>query len=64
MENAEILFDRLLKNLKDSQNYTDSDIELIKKAYVFAKEKHKDMKRLSGDDYISHPLSVALIINW
>ncbi len=62
MENAEILFDRLLKNLKDSQNYTDSDIELIKKAYVFAKEKHKDMKRLSGDDYISHPLSVALIL--
>lgn len=62
MENAEILFDRLLKNLKDSHNYTDSDIELIKKAYVFAKEKHKDMKRLSGDDYISHPLSVALIL--
>ena len=62
MENAEILFDRLLKNLNDSQNYTDSDIELIKKAYVFAKEKHKDMKRLSGDDYISHPLSVALIL--
>ena len=62
MENAEILFNKLLKNLKDSQNYTDADIDVIEKAYEFAKEKHKNMKRLSGDDYISHPLSVALIL--
>lgn len=62
MEESKILFDKLLNILNKSENYTDSDIKLINKSYEFAKEKHKDMKRLSGDDYISHPLSVALIL--
>ena len=62
MENAEPIFDELLEKLKKSNNYTESDINLIKKSYKFACEKHKDMKRLSGDDYISHPLSVAMIL--
>lgn len=62
MENAQALFEKLINNLKSSQNYTDADINLIEKSYKFAKEKHKNMKRLSGDDYISHPLSVALIL--
>ena len=62
MEESKILFDKLLNILNKSENYTDSDIKLINKSYEFAKDKHKDMKRLSGDDYISHPLSVALIL--
>ena len=62
MENAKPIFDELLEKLKKSNNYTESDINLIKKSYKFACEKHKDMKRLSGDDYISHPLSVAMIL--
>jgi (p)ppGpp synthase/HD superfamily hydrolase len=31
----------------------------IKKAYEFAKEKHKNVKRGTGEDFILHPLRVA-----
>ena len=33
----------------------------IRKAFVFALEAHKDMRRRSGEPYIFHPLEVALI---
>ncbi len=36
--------------------------KLIIKAYTFAKEKHTDQKRLSGEEYIIHPLHVAEIL--
>ena len=62
MENSETLFNELIDKLKKSDNYSKSDIDLVKKSYEFAKKKHQDMKRLSGDEYISHPLSVALIL--
>jgi GTP pyrophosphokinase len=39
-----------------------SDTKLIKKAYLYAEEYHKNQKRLSGEDYIIHPLEVAEII--
>ncbi|MEE3442518.1 MAG: HD domain-containing protein, partial [Candidatus Enteromonas sp.] len=38
------------------------DREMIEKAYLFAKEKHKDQKRKSGEPYIHHPLEVAYIL--
>ncbi|MDI6703223.1 MAG: bifunctional (p)ppGpp synthetase/guanosine-3',5'-bis(diphosphate) 3'-pyrophosphohydrolase [bacterium] len=38
------------------------DVELVKRAYNFAKSCHKDQKRLSGDPFILHPLSVAYIL--
>lgn len=38
------------------------DIIIIKKAYEFAKEKHMGQKRLTGEDYIIHPLQVAYIL--
>ena len=34
---------------------------LIRKAYEFALEKHKDQKRKSGEPYIQHPIEVAYI---
>ncbi|MBU3925542.1 RelA/SpoT family protein [Patescibacteria group bacterium] len=46
----------LLKN--PSQN----DIEIITKAFEFAKEAHEDQKRLSGDPFIIHPLETAKTI--
>ena len=39
-----------------------ANLEIIKKAYNFAKELHKDQKRKSGEPYIIHPLSVAMIL--
>ncbi len=38
------------------------DIELIEKAYKYAYDKHFGEKRLTGEDYITHPLSVAYIL--
>ncbi len=51
----------ILKN-RIKKYYKDADLSIIDDAYNFAKEAHKDQKRLSGEDYITHPLSVALIL--
>ena len=37
-------------------------LEIIEKAYEYAKENHKEQVRLSGDEYITHPLNVAYIL--
>ena len=39
------------------------DIELIDKAYNYAKEKHIEQKRDSGEDFIIHPLNVAYLLS-
>lgn len=39
-----------------------SDSKLIKRAYEYAAEAHKEQKRMSGEPYIIHPLEVAYII--
>ena len=38
------------------------DFDTIKKAYYYAEEAHKGMKRLTGDDFITHPLEVVNIL--
>lgn len=40
----------------------DDEINLIKKAYLFASKVHSGQLRLTGDDYILHPLNVAMIL--
>lgn len=42
--------------------YPEADIELIRKAYVFSAKVHKGQTRMSGQPYLSHPLSVAKIL--
>jgi len=39
-----------------------ADTKLVMKAYEFAKEKHGDQKRKSGEPYIIHPVQVAYIL--
>ena len=39
-----------------------SSYEEIKKAYEYAKKEHAGMKRLTGDDFITHPLEVTKIL--
>ena len=36
-------------------------LDIIKKAFNFARQAHKGVRRLSGEPYIMHPISVALI---
>lgn len=38
------------------------DIKLINKAFQFANEAHKNMRRKSGEPYIVHPISVSKIV--
>ncbi len=52
--------ERLLEMLTASgKSY---DIELIKKAYDYAAALHEGQFRVSGEPYISHPISVAEIV--
>ena len=39
-----------------------SDIKEIKKAYLYAREKHSGQYRRTGEEYIVHPLFVAYIL--
>lgn len=44
---------------KNEKNY---DVEKIKKAFEYAASLHEGQLRLSGEPYISHPVSVASIV--
>ena len=45
------------------QKYTPGDgAELVRKAYLFAENAHKDQKRKSGEPYFIHPCFVASIL--
>jgi len=43
-------------------NNPDAETDMINKAYNLAREAHKDQKRLSGEEYVIHPVSVAYIL--
>ncbi|PLR93750.1 RelA/SpoT family protein [Bacillus sp. T33-2] len=40
----------------------DENVEMVKKAYEFAKQAHHDQYRKSGEPYIIHPIQVAGIL--
>ncbi len=52
-----IRFDDILEKVASS--YTEKDITVLKKAYVFAAQAHKGQIRRSGEPYLSHSLEVA-----
>ncbi|MHB8156270.1 MAG: RelA/SpoT family protein [Desulfocucumaceae bacterium] len=39
-----------------------ADLPLLRRAYDCASEAHRGQTRISGEEYISHPLSVAMIL--
>ena len=41
---------------------TDSDVETLKKAYVYSAKVHAGQTRSSGEPYLSHPLEVCGIL--
>lgn len=54
-------FDALLHDYLNSSHR--KKVELITKAFNFAKAAHKGIKRRSGEPYILHPLAVARIVS-
>jgi GTP pyrophosphokinase len=54
-------FERLLKNYAQSNHR--QKFEIINKAFHFANQAHKGVKRRSGIPYIMHPLAVAQIVS-
>lgn len=42
--------------------YNPDEIEIITKAYEYAKQLHDGQFRQSGEPYISHPVNVAYIL--
>ena len=47
---------------RTSEYLTDEDVSLVRRAYEFAKEAHKEQFRKSGEPYIIHPIQVAGIL--
>ena len=52
-----ISFSELVPKLEKRERF-----ETIKKAYEYALNEHKGMTRLTGDDFITHPLEVTKIL--
>ena len=52
--------DEFLKKINEYN--PQADVKLIKKAFTFAKIAHEGQKRVSGEDYFTHPLEVAKIL--
>lgn len=44
------------------KSYNPDEVEFVKKAYYFAKEKHDGQFRQSGEPYINHPIMVTYIL--
>ena len=61
IKTEKITIDDLIQKVS---NYDDNkeDLKLIRNAYEYANRKHFSQKRITGDDYITHPLNVAWIL--
>ena len=59
-ENPEELYHTLIDTIRKYRPAT--DLSQIEKAYKMASAAHKDQKRRSGEPYIIHPVSVAIIL--
>lgn len=59
-ENPTELYEKLIAMIK--KYHPSDEISLIEKAYKLADDAHKEQKRRSGEPYIIHPLSVAIIL--
>ena len=52
-------FDKLINDYQNSRHR--KKVDLITKAFNFARQAHKGVRRLSGEPYIMHPIAVAQI---
>ncbi len=61
-DNPNITFDELYEKV-NTYITDEKELKLLSSAYLFAYEKHFGQKRLTGEDYITHPLNVAYILS-
>ena len=61
-EKENITFELLYDAVKAYINNIE-ELNIIKESYEFAKKTHEGEKRLSGDDYILHPINTAYILS-
>src|SRR3954452_19949466 len=63
MSSTEVV-DRAARPLMDRvvARRPDADLGFIERAYVVARDAHRDQMRRSGDPYIAHPIGVAMIL--
>jgi len=47
---------------KVAKQHPQADLSSIQKAYIFSAKAHQGQTRLSGEPYLSHPLSVAMFL--
>ena len=59
-ENPDELYSKLITLVRE--NMTENDVSLVEKAYFVAKKAHEGQFRFSGEPYIIHPISVAIIL--
>ncbi len=64
MGSLEMTEEEMLENLvAEIKSYTkDPNLDLVYKAYDWAKRAHQDQKRISGEPYIVHPLAASRIM--
>ncbi|MBR6998382.1 MAG: HD domain-containing protein, partial [Prevotella sp.] len=53
-------YDRLIGDYLNSRHR--KKVDIITKAFNFARQAHKGVRRLSGEPYIMHPIAVAQIV--
>ena len=53
--------DDIINKIKSYQS--DAPISMVQQAYEFAYDAHKGQIRVSGEEYICHPLGVAKILS-
>ena len=51
-----------LKEVAARRCRTDAEMALVQKAFEFANEAHKNVRRRSGEPYMLHPIAVARIV--
>lgn len=61
IKTEKVTIDDLINKFR-KYNDDENEIDLIRRAYDYASRKHFSQKRITGDDYITHPLNVAWIL--
>ncbi len=60
MESVRVRINDIIDKLLE--RYSEEEIKLVNKAYIYSAKVHKGQTRLSGEPYLVHPIAVAYIL--